>query len=127
MVENVPDGLVYTKTHEWLKVEGKQVTVGITDHAQSELTDIVYVELPKVGMSAVAGKVIAVLESVKTVADVFAPVTGTVRASNESLKKTPELLNRDPYGEGWVFVIETDALPQDLLTPAMYKSSLGLT
>lgn len=124
MVENIPSGLLYTPTHEWVKIEGNTITVGITDHAQSELTDIVYVQLPKTGMNAAGGKVIAVLESVKTVADIYAPATGVVKSVNEALVKNPELLNKDPYGKGWVFVMEVAAPPQDLLTPEKYKVRL---
>ncbi|MCI4368647.1 MAG: glycine cleavage system protein GcvH [Thermoplasmata archaeon] len=94
----------YTKSHEWVKSEGSQLRVGITHHAQSELTDIVFVDLPKPGKAVGAGESVLVLESVKTVADVYAPTKGTVVAVNEALKKTPELINRDPYGEGWLYL-----------------------
>ncbi|MCI4360526.1 MAG: glycine cleavage system protein GcvH [Thermoplasmata archaeon] len=95
----------YTKSHEWVKVEGNEVTVGITDHAQSELTDIVFVDLPTVGKAVGAGASALVLESVKTVADVYAPVAGTISAVNQELKGHPELINQDPYGKGWIFKV----------------------
>ncbi|HKV90649.1 MAG TPA: glycine cleavage system protein GcvH [Thermoplasmata archaeon] len=98
-----PSELRYTKSHEWLRTEGAELVVGITDHAQQELTDIVFVELPKVGTELKGGGLALVLESVKTVADVYAPSHGAIVAVNEALKAHPELVNRSPYGEGWLF------------------------
>ncbi|MCI4330652.1 MAG: glycine cleavage system protein GcvH [Thermoplasmata archaeon] len=95
----------YTKSHEWVKVDGNEATIGITDHAQSELTDIVFVDLPKVGRVVAGGESVLVLESVKTVADVYAPGGGTISAANAELKAHPELMNQDPFGKGWVFRI----------------------
>jgi glycine cleavage system H protein len=100
-----PEGLRYTKEHEWVKIEGDIGTVGITDFAQHQLTDIVFVELPHVGKKAEQMKPIAVVESVKSVSDVFAPVSGEVVGVNEDLKKTPETVNKDPFKEGWMFKI----------------------
>jgi len=101
--EKVPSELRYTKSHEWVKVEGDSATVGITDHAQGQLTDIVFVDLPATGKAAVKGASLLVLESVKTVADVYAPGNGSVAAVNGELKAHPEYINQDPYGKGWIF------------------------
>lgn len=101
----VPDQLRYTESHEWLRAEGGEIVVGITDHAQQELTDIVFVDLPKVGTATKAGGSALVLESVKTVADVYAPADGEIVAVNAALKGQPELVNRSPYGDGWLFRI----------------------
>jgi glycine cleavage system H protein len=102
---NVPKDLKYTKSHEWVRVEGSSAVVGITEHAQNELTDVVYVELPAVGTRVEAGKQCAVVESVKAASDIYAPVSGDVGAVNEELSSAPELLNHDPYGKGWMFTI----------------------
>ena len=102
---NVPKNLKYTKSHEWVRVEGSTAVVGITDHAQNELTDVVYVEVPTVGARVEAGKECAVVESVKAASDIYAPVSGDVGAVNEELSGAPELLNQDPYGKGWMFTI----------------------
>src|SRR5271169_1555131 len=102
---NVPKNLKYAKTHEWVRVEGDIAVVGITDHAQHELTDVVYVEVPAVGARVEAGKQCAVVESVKAASDIYAPVSGDVAAVNEELANAPELLNQDPYGKGWMFTI----------------------
>ncbi len=99
----LPEELRYTKSHEWVRLEGDLVVIGITDHAQQELTDIVFVDLPKVGANVAEGKPALVLESVKTVADVYAPVAGTVAEVNGELAKHPELINQDPYGRGWIY------------------------
>jgi glycine cleavage system H protein len=105
---NVPDDLLYTESHEWIKREGDKIRVGITDHAQSELTDIVYVELPKMDRQANAKETIAVVESVKAASDIYAPVKGTVVEVNKALEPDPGLINREPYGEGWIFVLKID-------------------
>jgi glycine cleavage system H protein len=105
---NVPDDFLYTETHEWIKREGDNVRVGITDHAQSELTDVVYVELPKVDREANAKEAIAVVESVKAASDIYAPVKGKVVEVNKALEADPGLINREPYGQGWIFVLRID-------------------
>jgi glycine cleavage system H protein len=105
---NVPDDLLYTESHEWIKREGDKIRVGITDHAQSELTDIVYVELPKMDRQANAKETIAVVESVKAASDIYAPMKGTVVEVNKALEPDPGLINREPYGEGWIFVLKID-------------------
>ncbi|MCI4326911.1 MAG: glycine cleavage system protein GcvH [Thermoplasmata archaeon] len=112
---NVPPDLRYTKSHEWIRELGDEMIVGITDHAQQELTDIVFVDLPKSGASVKAGASALVLESVKTVADVYAPFDGTVVAGNEALKAHPELVNRAPYSDGWLFKMRRT--PSGLATP----------
>jgi len=121
MSANIPADLKYAKTHEWLRAAGDTATMGITDHAQHELTDVVFVELPPVGRKVTAGQSCAVVESVKTASDIYAPVSGEVVAANEELAAHPELVNTDPYGKGWLIQIkmaqptETQALlgPED--------------
>jgi glycine cleavage system H protein len=103
---NIPQELRYSKEHEWVRVEGNKATVGITDFAQHELGDVVFVELPAAGAAVTAGKQFAVVESVKAVSDIFAPVSGTVTAVNDALTDAPETINGDPYGAGWIAVIE---------------------
>jgi len=104
--EKVPSELRYTKSHEWVKVEGNVATVGVTDHAQAALTDIVFVDLPAAGKAVQKGGSVLVLESVKTVADVYAPGNGSVTEANPELKAHPELVNHDPYGKGWLYRLE---------------------
>lgn len=126
-MSNVPDELHYTESHEWVRVEGDKARVGITDHAQAELTDVVYVELPKVGTKVDAGGQIAVVESVKAASDIYAPVKGEVVEANEALSTNPALVNTDPFGEGWIFVLKMDS-PDDvrqLKDAAAYKQSTG--
>jgi glycine cleavage system H protein len=106
---NVPEHLQYTETHEWLRLDGETATVGITDHAQAELTDIVYAELPKVGTALTARQPAAVVESVKAASDIYAPIGGTVTEVNGALEGDPGLVNRDPYGEGWLFRLRVEA------------------
>ena len=100
---NVPDNLKYADSHEWVRIEGDVATVGITDHAQAELTDIVFAEPPRIGVSFDAGAAAAVVESVKAASDIYAPLSGEVIAVNEALADTPSLINTDPYGDGWIF------------------------
>ena len=103
---NVPKTLKYTKSHEWLRIEGDMAVVGITDHAQHEMTDVVYVEAPAMDSHIEAGKECAVVESVKAASDIYAPVSGDVIAVNEELSSAPELLNQDPYEKGWLFKVK---------------------
>lgn len=122
----LPD-LKYTKDHEWVKVEDKLVRIGITDHAQTELTEIVFVELPATGKEIKAGEILGNVESVKTVSEVFSPVSGTVTDANGKLVDSPELLNKDPYGMGWVAVVEMSD-PSELsalMSADEYKKLLG--
>lgn len=101
-----PANLHYSKEHEWVRLEGRRAVIGITDFAQSQLGDIVFVELPALGASTTAGKRFSVVESVKAVSDIFAPLSGKVVEINEALNDAPEKVNQDPYGEGWIAVVE---------------------
>ena len=123
---NVPDDLFYTESHEWIRREGDNARVGITDHAQAELTDVVYVELPKVDRKVNAKEATAVVESVKAASDIYAPVKGTVMEANNALTNNPALINSDPFGEGWIFVLKIDN-PDDLKnlqSAAAYKDQI---
>ena len=124
---NVPDDLLYTESHEWVRREGDSVRVGITDHAQAELTDVVYVELPKAGAAYEAKSQIAVVESVKAASDIYAPVKGTVLEANKALETDPALINTDPYGQGWIFVLKLDDAEQlkGLKDAAGYRAVIG--
>jgi glycine cleavage system H protein len=114
----------YTKTHEWITVEGKNVTVGITDFAQSELGDVVFLELPSPGRKVKERESFGVVESVKAASDLYSPVAGQITAVNQKLATNPELVNSDPYGEGWILKLElSGGLPSDLLDEAEYKKS----
>lgn len=121
---NVPEDLQYARSHEWLRADG---TVGITDHAQRELTDIVYVELPKLGAEVAAGEQICVVESVKAASDIYAPATGKVIAVNDALASNPALLNSDPYGAGWILKLQLAPGQADSgLKPAVdYRAQIG--
>ncbi len=126
-MSNIPGNLRYTKDHEWARLEGRRATVGITDHAQSELTDVVYVELPPAGKAVNAGDVLGTVESVKAVSEIFAPAGGKVVDVNKALADTPEVVNKDPYGKGWMVVLEV-ADPgevQRLMDPAAYRAHIG--
>ena len=124
---NIPAELKYTKDHEWVKIEGNIAVVGITDHAQSELGDIVYVDVDTVGDEVEAGAVFGSVEAVKTVADLFLPVSGVVSELNEALEDEPELVNTDPYGKGWIVKVEIseDADLSELLTAEQYQELIG--
>ena len=124
---NVPSDLRYAKTHEWIRVEGDVVTVGITDHAQNELTDIVYAEPPKVGAEVKAGATAAVVESVKAASDIYSPLSGTVTEVNAELSGNPALLNTDPFGKGWIYKMKSSdsAEINALLTPEAYSAQIG--
>lgn len=123
-MSELPGDLMYTSEHEWLRREDDgSVTVGITDHAQAALGDLVYVELPEVGQDVDTGGDMAVVESVKAASDVYAPITGTVAAANEALADDPEVINGDPYGEGWIVRLQPDGDIDEgaLLTPDAYQ------
>ena len=112
----------YTKTHEWVTVDGKTVTVGITDFAQSQLGDVVFLELPSTGRKLALRESFGVVESVKAASDLYSPVAGKVSAVNDNLTAKPELVNSDPYGDGWIMKVELSGeLPADLLDEAAYK------
>ena len=124
---NTPAELKYVKTHEWAKVEGKNARIGITDFAQHELTDVVFVELPKVGKEVKAGGQAAVIESVKTAVDVYSPVSGKVVEVNSALENDPGTINKDPYGKGWMFVVQM-AKPEEadaMMPAAEYEKMTG--
>ena len=103
---NLPENLLYTDSHEWVRDDGGHVTIGVTDYAQNQLKDIVYVELPEIGSEFKKGESIGVVESVKTVSDIFSPITGKVTEVNRTLKDTPQFVNEDPYGKGWIVKME---------------------
>lgn len=120
---NTPEDLSYTKDHEWVRVKGEEATVGITDHAQQQLGDIVYVELPKVGDKFETSEPFGSVESVKAVSEIFMPLSGTVAQVNDTLNDSPELVNEDPYGDGWMIRIKIDKPSQvdALLTSIAYE------
>lgn len=124
---NVPEDLKFAETHEWIRVDGDIGTVGITDHAQAELTDIVFAEAPQVGARFSARDPAAVVESVKAASDIYAPVSGEIVEANEALSDNPSLLNTDPYGAGWIFKIRiADASELDGLQDAMaYRAQIA--
>ncbi len=124
---NVPDDLLYTESHEWIKREGDKIRVGITDHAQAELTDVVFVELPKIDRQANAKEPIAVVESVKAASDIYAPAKGKVVDANKALESNPALINTDPFGEGWLFVLQIENADdlKSLKDAAAYKQQIG--
>ena len=126
-MSNVPDDLRYATSHEWISVKDGVGTVGITDHAQSELSDVVYVDLPKMGATATAGSTIAVIESVKAASDIYAPVSGEIVEINGDLTAKPELVNGDPFGAAWLFKVKL-AKPDEinaLKDAAGYKAQIG--
>lgn len=124
-MSEVPSDLKYTRDHEWLRLDDDSVvTIGITDHAQAQLGDLVFVEVPEIGMSLGAGDGAAVVESVKAASDVYAPVAGEVVGANEQLDESPELVNNDPFGEGWIYQLRIenpDAL-EELMSAADYEA-----
>lgn len=124
---NIPEGLKYTKDHEWIKVDGEEALIGVTDFAQGELGDIVYVEIETEGEELELGEVFGTVEAVKTVSDLFMPVSGKVIAINEELEGTPEIVNSDPYGKGWmikVAISDMDSL-KNALSAEDYKSLIS--
>ena len=120
---SVPEELQYTKSHEWVRTEGDTATIGITDHAQDELGDVVFVELPEVGTTFDAGDSFGTVESVKAVSDLYTPVGGEVVEVNETLNDQPEMINEDPYGEGWIVKLSTSG-EGDLLSASDYEQFL---
>lgn len=125
-MSKTPPELGYTKSHEWVRMNGDEATIGITDHAQEALNDIVFVELPKVGESFTEGQEFGVVESVKSVSDLYMPIAGTVTAVNTSLDDSPETLNKDPYGAGWLLKLKAKS-PADakkLLSAKDYEATI---
>jgi glycine cleavage system H protein len=126
MIMNFPVELKYTKDHEWVKIDGDIATIGVTDFAQKELGDIVYVEVETLGETLEAGEVFGTVEAVKTVSDLFMPVTGEILELNGELESSPELVNDSPYTEGWMVKVKlTSPLPADLLDADSYKELIG--
>jgi glycine cleavage system H protein len=126
-MSNIPSDLKYTKSHEWVRASGDTATIGITDHAQQELTDIVFVELPEAGRKVKTGEACAVVESVKTASDIYAPVSGEILETNKSVVDDPALTNSEPYDGGWFFKIKLSnpAELNSLLSPEQYKAQVG--
>jgi glycine cleavage system H protein len=126
-MSNVPSDLKYAKSHEWVRVAGDIATVGITDHAQHELTDIVFVELPVAGRKVKAGEACAVVESVKTASDIYSPVSGEIMEVNQAAVDDPALVNREPFAAGWFYKIKlaNSAELGALLTPEAYQAQIG--
>ena len=127
MSANIPEQLKYAKTHEWVRVEGDSAWVGITDHAQAELTELVFVELPESGRTVSAGQPCAVVESVKTASDIYAPLSGEVIEVNQALTDDPGKVNADAFGEGWFFKVRMSAPSEldGLMDAASYQSQIG--
>ena len=126
-MSDIPEGQYYTKEHEWIRVEGDEVVIGITDHAQDALTDIVYIELPDPGEMCEEMGEFAIVESVKSASPIFAPLAGEITAVNEALDDAPELMNQDPYGEGWIIRMKLNdpSAVSTLMSPADYRAELG--
>jgi glycine cleavage system H protein len=126
-MSNVPSDLKYAKSHEWVRVSGDTATVGITDHAQHELTDIVFVELPAVGRAVKAGETCAVVESVKTASDIYSPVSGEIIEVNKPVADNPALVNTEPFAGGWFYKIKLSNAAElaALLSPEDYKKQIG--
>jgi glycine cleavage system H protein len=126
-MSNIPSDLKYAKSHEWVRVTGDTATIGITDHAQHELTDVVFVELPAVNRQLKAGESCAVVESVKTASDIYSPVSGQVIEVNKAVVDNPALVNTEPYSGGWFFKIKLSQPSETgaLLTPEQYKAHIG--
>ena len=124
---NVPPDLKYAKSHEWARIQGNEATVGITDHAQHELTDVVFVELPEVGKKVKAGDACAVVESVKTASDIYSPLTGEVTAVNKAIVDNPALVNTEPYAGGWFYKLKLSdtAEANTLMSPEQYTAQIG--
>lgn len=126
-MSEIPEGLRYTKDHEWAKIEGNLVRIGITDHAQQELTDVVFVELPAAGKAVRQGEVLGVVESVKAVSEIFAPVSGKVVEVNRALDEKPEAVNKSPYEQGWIALLEVTEPGEvhRLMDAAAYRTHIG--
>lgn len=122
---NIPENLSYTEDHEWIRIEGDTAFVGITDFAQGELGDIVYVEVETIGEEIAAGEIFGTVEAVKTVSDLFMPVSGEVLEFNDKIESNPEAVNTDPYGEGWLIKLKISDKGDKLLTADQYKELIG--
>jgi len=126
-MSEVPEDLLYTKDHEWARLDGRRARIGITDHAQHELTDVVYVELPPIGKAVKLGEEMGVVESVKAASEIYAPLSGRVIEVNKSLEDKPELVNQQPYGDGWMVVLEVGDAEEaaSLMDAAGYRKHAG--
>jgi glycine cleavage system H protein len=121
---NIPENLLYTKDHEWVRIDGDLATIGITEFAQGELGDVVFVQLPEIGSSIAKGDAFGTIEAVKAVADLYAPVSGEIAEVNSTLEETPETINKEPFGEGWIIKVKLSNLnteKADLLEPSAYQ------
>jgi len=123
---NFPENLRYTKTHEWISVQGTKAKVGVTEYAQKEISDVVFVELPKAGQSVQQAKMAAVVESVKAAFDIYAPASGTITGANKALESNPALINQSPYADGWIFELEISSPAElsTLMTAAQYQEAV---
>jgi glycine cleavage system H protein len=123
---NFPENLRYTKTHEWIAVEGAKAKVGVTEYAQKEISDVVFVELPKIGQAVQQAKMAAVVESVKAAFDIYAPVSGKITGANKALESNPGLINQSPYADGWIFEMEISSPAElsALMTAAQYHEAV---
>ena len=124
-IMSIPKDLKYTREHEWISFDDGVATIGITDYAQKELGDVVFVELPEVGDEVIEGESFGTIEAVKTVSDLYSPVNGKVEEINESLEDEPELVNKDPYSDGWMIKVKYDSEPEDLLNAEDYKDHIS--
>ena len=124
---NTPENLIYSKDHEWIKIDNGEYYIGITDYAQGELGDVVFMELPNVGEKVSRGDTVGTIEAVKTVADVYSPISGEIIKVNSLLENQPDLLNSDPYGDGWIFLIRSDeSIDENIgLNFSQYKDFIG--
>ena len=127
-MSDIPDNLKYASSHEWVRVEGDEAIIGISDHAQEELTELVFIELPEIGSELAVGDPCAVVESVKTASDIYSPVSGEVIETNDALETKPGIVNEDPYGDGWVFKIRLSNLDEldALLSPDDYAEQVDI-
>lgn len=127
-MSDIPTDLKYASSHEWVRVEGDTAVIGISDHAQQELTDLAFIELPEVGAALSSGDACGVVESVKTASDIYAPVSGEVTEINDALESEPGIVNEDPYGDGWFFRIRLSNADEfeDLLTPEDYAEQVNV-
>lgn len=124
-MSKVIEGISYTKEHEWVRFEGDLAVIGITDHAQKELGDIVYIELPKINKSYNEGESVGTIEAVKTVADIYNPMEGVILEINTQLEHNADMVNTDPYGDGWIYKIKINVDPTDLMTAEQYRKLIS--
>jgi len=127
-MSDIPDNLKYANSHEWVRVEGDEAIIGISDHAQEELTELVFIELPEIGSELAVGDPCAVVESVKTASDIYSPVSGEVIETNDALETKPGIVNEEPYGDGWFFKIRLSTLDEldELLSPDDYAEQVDI-